>query len=67
LEVSFDPARDPKTFSIGLAHKPSAPATQLYVAVQFESLDRNSTGRLLLPCHILNGQGHANGSQATHH
>src|SRR5204863_7926160 len=39
LDVRFDPARDPKAFSVGLAQKPSAPATQLHVSVQFESLD----------------------------
>jgi hypothetical protein len=63
LEVTFDPAQDPKSFSIGLAHKPAAPATQLHVSVQFESLDRTSTGRLLLPCHILSPQGHASSSE----
>jgi hypothetical protein len=61
LEVAFDPAQDPKSFSVSLAppsdsgptSRPAAGPTMLFVAVEFAALDQATTGRLLLPCHLV--------------
>jgi hypothetical protein len=57
LNISFDPVVDEEAFSVSLAESPAAPVTNLFVSVDFKSVDGSATGRLLLPCHIVTATG----------